>query len=78
MQYRYRSNLDKHIAVTVALRANPRRSNVAIARDTGTTELLVRRCRRILEASSIISTEPVREGLDGKVYTVPNTAGVSV
>jgi len=70
----HRTNLDKIICVTRALTENPGRSNVSIAHDAGVSEFVVRRYRKVLEASSILSIEPVREGMDGRYYNIVGEA----
>ena len=73
MQTQLRTNQDKVIAVIRALAREPQRSNVAIATSCGVSEFVVRRYRVILEQASILSISTVREGIDGKDYSLPTT-----
>jgi hypothetical protein len=51
-----------------AIRANPQKSDRAIAADIGTSDMTVGRARKELGATDVA---PEREGRDGKVYRLP-------
>jgi len=51
-----------------AIKANPKKSNVALAEELGVSDQTVRRAREELGSTYV---EPEREGRDGKVYRLP-------
>lgn len=72
----YRSNQAKFTDVLKALKADPTRSNYAIAQACFVSECTVRRARIALESAAFLTPCTVRQGCDGKEYALPQQVTV--